>query len=116
MCCSLVCSANRYALLPLLSMETPTILPGRNRLYVSLVAIYAAWGPPYPCGTPNLCVDPTAMSAPIEPGSFSKVNDMGSAEIVTRAPFSCSLSVTLVKSLSVPKVPGYWNIAPKQSS
>ena len=35
----------------------------------------AAWGPPKPIGTPNLCEDPTAMSAPNSPGDFKRVSD-----------------------------------------
>ena len=53
MCCSLVCKDNLYALLPCLSTYTPTILPGIDLLYSSLVAKNAACGPPYPIGIPN---------------------------------------------------------------
>ena len=41
-CCSRVCSAIRYARLPLASTDTPIIRPGTARLYSSLVAKYAA--------------------------------------------------------------------------
>ena len=46
MCCSRVCSAMRSAGRPSRSRETPMIRPGRSRLYASLVAKKAAWGPP----------------------------------------------------------------------
>ena len=46
MCCSRVCSAILKARLPSLSIETPIILPGIERLNSSLVAKNAACGPP----------------------------------------------------------------------
>ena len=34
----------------------------------------AAWGPPHPKGTPNLCEEPITISAPISPGGFINVS------------------------------------------
>ena len=73
-CCSLVCKDNLYALLPCLSTDTPTILPGIDLLYSSFVAKKAACGPPYPIGIPNLCELPTAISAPSSLGVFNFAN------------------------------------------
>ena len=70
-CCSLVCKAILKAFAPCLSFDTPIILPGIFLLKISEVAKKAACGPPYPIGTPNLCVFPTAASAPISAGVFN---------------------------------------------
>ena len=87
MCCSLVCRANLYARFPELSIEAPTILPGRDLLSSSFTAIKAAWGPPHPRGTPNLCEEPITMSAFNSPGAFNKVSANKSLAKVIRASF-----------------------------
>ena len=46
MCCSRVCNVSRRAGRPFASLDTPTIRPGRRRLYLSRVAMNAACGPP----------------------------------------------------------------------
>ena len=106
-CCSLVCRANLKALLPCLSTETPTILPGIDLLYSSLVAKKAACGPPYPIGIPKRCELPTAISAPSSPGvlSFARANK---SEINTALPlFLCILLIASLGSFMSPSVPGY---------
>ena len=46
MCCSRVCSAMRYAVLPCASTDTPMMRPGAWRTCFSSVAKNAACGPP----------------------------------------------------------------------
>ena len=84
-CCSLVCKAIRKQRLPCASILTPMIRPGIFLLKSSLVAKKAACGPPKPKGTPNLCEDPIATSAPNSPGGVKSVNARRSVAITTCA-------------------------------
>ena len=88
MCCSLVCSAKRYAALPAESTLTPTNLPGSDLDNSSDTDIKPACGPPNPSGTPNLCALPTTISAPKLVGSFISVNASKSVVAITTIPFS----------------------------
>ena len=57
------------------SINTNTIiLPGIERDSLLEHAKNAAWGPPYPSGTPNRCVLPTTISAPNSAGDCKQVN------------------------------------------
>ena len=85
MCCSLVCSAILKQRFPCASTLTPMIRPGMVRLNSSFVAKKAACGPPNPIGTPNLCEDPMATSAPSSPGGVKRVSDKRSVAIITIA-------------------------------
>ena len=107
MCCSRVCRANRYAVRPWLSTETPTRRPGSERLNASRVAMKAACGPPKPMGTPNLCVEPITQSAPALPGDCSNTRASTSAATATSAPASWARCTIGSSGSTVPSVPGY---------
>ena len=94
MCCSRVCKAIRRALLPWASMLTPINLPGIPRLKSSRVAKKAACGPPNPMGTPSLCAEPTATSAPNSPGGVNKDNASKSVAMMTNpsTAWTCSIN------------------------
>ena len=92
MCCSLVCKAILKAWLPLLSTDTPIILPGTCLLKLSFVAKYPALGPPKPIGTPKRCVEPTAQSAPNSPGGFNNAKLKTSAATTLKICFSSALA------------------------
>ena len=76
--------------LPWASILTPMIRPGMVRLKSSLVAKKAACGPPNPIGTPSLCEDPMATSAPNSPGGVNRVSDKRSVAIITMALTACA--------------------------
>ncbi len=114
-CCSRVCIAMRSASLPRRSFDTPMIRPGNERLYLSRVVKKAAWGPPYPIGTPKRCAEPSTTSAPSLPGAFNSINDIISAATQASAFLSCTAAIRSVKSTTSPLVVGYWNKAPKMS-
>jgi hypothetical protein len=116
MCCSRVCKASRYAGAPAASFDTPTSRPGSDRASPSRTAMNAACGPPYPRGTPNRCVEPTATSAPADPGERSRVSASRSAATVTSAPAACAASISAAWSRTFPDAPGYWRCSPKYPS
>mmetsp|Transcript_34871 Transcript_34871/g.87735 ORF Transcript_34871/g.87735 Transcript_34871/m.87735 type:complete len:207 (-) Transcript_34871:1983-2603(-) len=113
MCCSRVCSAMRSAGLPDESFEMPMMRPGMRRVnFSSATARKAAWGPPKPMGTPNLCEFPSTMSKPNSPGARSSTHASRSVTHADRPPFSCTSLICLVKSRTWPSRPGYANRAP----
>ncbi len=114
-CCSRVCIAIRNAGLPLVSIETPIIRPGIDRLYLSLLAKNAAWGPPKPKGTPKRWLEPNTTSAPNWPGDCSNTKLIMSAPTATRAFCSWAASMMLFKSQMEPSLPGYCTITPNTS-
>jgi len=58
-----------------------------------MVAKYAACGPPYPMGTPNLWVFPTTASAPNSPGGVSSVRLNKSEATIVKIFFLCACSI-----------------------
>ena len=84
-----------------------------DRLYLSLVAMKAAWGPPNIRGTPKRCDDPIATSAPSSPTGVSSVDASRSVATATRAPASWHCAMIGAMSRIRPDDPGYCNKAPK---
>mmetsp|Transcript_4043 Transcript_4043/g.12145 ORF Transcript_4043/g.12145 Transcript_4043/m.12145 type:complete len:264 (+) Transcript_4043:913-1704(+) len=115
MCCSRVCMAMRSAGFPCWSMLVPMTLPGMILLYLSAVARKAAWGPPYPMGTPNLWEDPMAMSAPNSPGGVSMVKASRSVAMTTLAFTPWAASMTEPYSFRDPSVAGDCRSTPHTS-
>ena len=115
-CCSLVCNANLKAGLPWVSIDCPTSRPGSDLSNPLFTAINPACGPPKPTGTPNLCAEPTAISAPYSPGDLKSVNASRSQLTIANA-FCFWISLTIfVKSLTRPLLSGYATIAAKISA
>ena len=115
-CCSLVCNASLRDFSPFLDRVCPTILPGISLLYFSLQAKYAAWGPPKPIGTPNLCILPTATSTPNSEIGLIKTCASGSIHAVTIISDLCAWDIKNVGSYNCPFLPGNCNNIPKTSS
>ena len=65
-----------------------------------------ACGPPNPIGTPKRCELPTAMSAPSSPGDLIKVNASKSVITPTSKPALCAFSITELKLVNRPLLPG----------
>mmetsp|Transcript_47979 Transcript_47979/g.114192 ORF Transcript_47979/g.114192 Transcript_47979/m.114192 type:complete len:204 (+) Transcript_47979:2106-2717(+) len=114
MCCSRAWSARRYALSPLASRERPMMRPGTARLCASWHARNAAWGPPYPRGTPKRWELPRTMSAPMSPGGVSIVRESRSATKIDITLCSLHSLVISEKSAMVPSVAGYGISTPSQ--
>jgi len=116
MCCSRVCNAKRNAGRPAWSVLTPTKRPGSVRAIDSVVAMYAAWGPPNPIGTPNRWADPIAMSAPREAADATRTLARGSVASTAIAPCSFTRAMCGRGSSKEPVEVGKENSAPKHSS
>ena len=106
MCCSRVCRASRYALLPSASTLTPTKRPGKDRSKPLRTAMKPACGPPNPIGTPKRCEEPTAMSAPNSPGDFRSVNANKSVVTPIKMPASFAALIAGSKLRIFPLLPG----------
>ncbi len=107
MCCSRVCSAKRNAGFPALSILCPTNLPGRDRSKPSRTARKPACGPPNPIGTPNLCAEPIAISAPHSPGDLIRVRANKSVAMITNVFFALASLIRSMSSGKAPNVSGY---------
>ena len=119
MCCSRVCSANRYAGLPEESTETPTRRPGSWRSSPDRTAMTPACGPPKPMGTPKRWAEPTTMSAPHSPGGVSRHRLSRSAATTRPAPSACTCSAradSAAGSRTSPVEVGTETRTPKQPS
>ncbi len=85
--------------------------PGMYRLYASLVAKYAACGPPKPIGIPSRWVLPKTTSAPQTPGASSKVNATKSAATASLTPADSQDAAKAVMSFTEPVAVGYCRMA-----
>ena len=112
MCCSRVCSARRYAGVPSASLDTPTRRPGILRCRESTQAMKPACGPPKNSGTPKRWAEPTAMSAPREPGEVTSTWASRSAATVTSAPASFAAEIRPLRSRIRPVDPGLETTTP----
>ena len=82
----------------------------------SEIAKNAACGPPYPIGTPNLCILPTATSTPNSEIGLIKTCASGSIHAVTIISDLCAWDIKNVGSNNCPFLPGNCNKIPKTSS